>query len=69
MVINLNRMSSIVRQLASVASVVIGSLGTGGLPPNVRAVLVAGGALIMAVEHLVSGVTATSSTKGSATNG
>ena len=56
MTISTNSIAAFFRQLASIAAVVIGALGTGGIPGEVRAVLVAGGALIIAVEHLVTGV-------------
>ncbi len=56
MTISTNNVASFLRQLASIASVIIGSLGTGGLPGEVRAVLVAGGALVIAVEHFVTGI-------------
>ena len=54
MTINTKALLSVLRQLGSVASVVIGSAGTGNLPPAVRSVLVAGGAVILAAEHFVS---------------
>ena len=72
MTVNLSGISALGRQLASIASVVIGALGSGGLPTEVRALLIAGGALVIAVEHLVTGIgqlgkskiTTTSTAKG-----
>lgn len=56
MTIDLNRLASVLRQLAAVASTVIGALGTGGLPAGVRAALVAGGGILLTAEHLISGL-------------
>ena len=43
------------RNAGSIASIVIGASNVGGLPPAVRAVLVAIGGVIQGVEHLNGG--------------
>ena len=67
MTLDFQRISAVVRQMASIASVVIGSLGTGGIPTSVRTVLVAAGGTLLAAEHFVSAITTSSTpttTKG-----
>jgi hypothetical protein len=53
---NLNTQSffAIVRQVAAIASIVIGCLSSVSLPPSVHTVLVAFGALILSIEHYVA---------------
>lgn len=47
----LDSVFAVLRQLAAVASVVLGALGTGQLPHTVRAALVLVGGAILTAEH------------------
>lgn len=64
MTINTQQVASIVRQLAAVAAIVIGSLSSINLPTSVHGILVAAGAVLLAIEHYVgdpsTGTTTTS---------
>ena len=62
MTIDLNRVSAVLRQMAAIASMVVGAVAPGGLPASVRAPLVAVGGILLAVEHLVAGITTTTTT-------
>lgn len=54
MTIDFSRIAAVVRQMAAIAAVVIGSLSDLNLPVSVRTVLVAAGGVLLTVEHLVA---------------
>lgn len=56
MKLNLNRISAILRQVAAVIAVVIGTAGASidTLPTSVRAILVAAGGAVLTAEHVVA---------------
>jgi hypothetical protein len=58
-----SRVLAILRQVAAAGGIAEGISNTGAIPNNLRVALTVGGALILAVEHAVAGVT------GSAGNG
>lgn len=59
----------IVRQLAAVAAIVLGAIGSGGVPHTVRAALVLIGGAILTAEHVrKKGGTATATTSVSRVN-
>lgn len=69
--LNLNRLAAVCRQLAAIATVVVGSLGTGGLPGGVREGLILVGGALLGVEHAVASLgkgTTTSSTTSVSTS-
>jgi len=51
MTINLASLAAVARNLGSLAAIVIAAANVGGLPTGVRAVLLAAGGLLQAVEH------------------
>jgi hypothetical protein len=55
--ISLSSVFAFLRNAGSLASIIIGAAGTGGLPPAVRAVLVAIGGILQGIEHYNSGQT------------
>ncbi len=65
--VNLDRIAAVVRQLASIAAVVVGALGTGGLPGGVREGLVLVGGALIGVEHAVATLTKPKTTTGTTT--
>jgi hypothetical protein len=54
--LNLNRLAAVCRQLGAIATVVVGALGTGGLPGGVREGLILVGGALLGVEHAVAGL-------------
>jgi hypothetical protein len=54
MTINLSSLTAFLRNLGSLAAIVIGAANVGGLPAGVRATLVAIGGILQGVEHYVS---------------
>jgi hypothetical protein len=61
MTINLASLTAFLRNAGSIAAIVIGAANVGGLPTGVRAVLLAAGGVLQAVEHYVSAPSTTSS--------
>ncbi len=54
MTISVQQVASFVRQVAAIASVVVGAIEQIPLPPTVRPVLIGIGGVVLAVEHYVS---------------
>ena len=58
---------SALRQLCAVAAIVLGAIGTGGLPHTVRQALVLIGGAVLTAEHAVSKKTGTTAPAPTAT--
>lgn len=55
--VDLSSVLAFLRNAGSIAAIVIGAANVGGLPTGVRAVLLAIGGILQAVEHYVSNPT------------
>lgn len=57
MTLDFSRIAAVLRQMAAIASVVIGAIPQMNLPSSVRVPLVAAGGLVLAIEHYVANPT------------
>jgi hypothetical protein len=54
--LDLSRVASVLRQVAAIAAMVVGSLNQIDLPSSVRVILVAAGGVLLTLEHLLAGL-------------